>query len=359
MKTQRVTLKDIGERVGVSPVAVSAALGMLSSNSPVRLSEETAEQVRRIAGELGYQRNNIARAFRSKRTQTIGLLFRVVSNTQPVNYLIDCMHRELQRHEYHAYLSPFHSRYELFERGVRDLVGWQVDGLILSHVYGSDDADGQWSDLEQWLTKLNIPVVLVESTLPAARTHPRLAVDMVGASALAARHLIDLGHRRLAFVSDPRGASRERWEAVQRVAGEQGGVQAEWIILDTTTASVPTLGPLEAAQRAGAQLAQRDMRPTGLICGNDSVARGLVGAMQGAGLDIPGDVSVIGYDNSEAAVMCEPRLTTFQQPVELLAQQAVEALLGRVAGDRKGAESSQFAAELIIRDSTASFGPED
>lgn len=346
----RVTLKHIADRVGVSRVAVSAALGMLSDRSQVRLSADKAREIRRVAEALGYHRSNLARALQRNRTQTVGVLFRVVSNPQPVSYLIDCIDRELMARGYRAQLGPFHARYDILEHNIRELVGWQVDGLIVCFVYESDDREGRWPALDAWLCKVGTPLVFVESTLETTRRHPRVGVDFAAAAETAAQHLIAGGCRRLAYVGPRKGADMARWAGVQRAASV-ADIQAEWLALDLSIASSPTLEDVEAAQRVGYDLASRKDRPTGLICSNDEVAGGLLTALRRKGLRIPGDVAIVGYHNSQTALLTVPTLSTMQEPAEEMARAAVKTLLDRIAG-RRSAVNLRFAPRLVVRESS-------
>jgi|GEM_PF-7116835 len=347
---KRVTLKAISERVGVSPVAVSAALGILSENSQVRISEDKAKHIRKVAREMGYHTNRLARAFRTRQTHTIGVLFRVVSNPQPVSYLIDCIHRGLDAQGYQAYLSPFHSSFDLLEKGVRRLVEWQVDGIVMSHVFQSDDTKNAWPELEAWLEKVGVPLVMVESALKTSPRCRRFNVDMQGAATEAAEYLIRSGRRSIAYVGESRGANAERWQAVKAVA-DDAGVASQWIRVDETEEISPLLQLVESARETGRKLAIQPDRPTGLICCNDAVATSVSAGLMSQGVDVPGDVAVIGYDNSEAALMGTPQLTTFQQPIETVADAVIETLLNDINGKKSRRASHVYKAKMVHRDS--------
>lgn len=350
---KRVTLSEIGRRAGVSSVAASAALGLLSENSSVRLSEAKAKQIRQVAKELGYQPDLLARAFRRQRTYMVGVLFRVVSNPLPISYLIDCMHRELLAQEYHAYLSPFQSTFDVLEESVRDLLAWRVEGMILSHVFQSDDREHEGTRLEAMLEQIKVPLVLVESDFEPERPCSQVFVDHGDSMRRAAAHLLKLGHRALAFVPDRRGPAPERWAGLEAAVAAWPGASLEHVHLakDDSVFAVQRL--VHEARLTGRSIAAMPARPTGLVCHNDMVAAGVIAGLRDCGLRVPADCSVIGYDNSDLAVLTDPELTSFDPPMERLAAAAVTELLRQIEQPRCKPRRHRFKAELRVRASTA------
>lgn len=329
---QRVTLKAIADRVGVSPVAVSAALGQLSSHSKVRLSPKMAQRIREVSREMNYHQNKLARAVRSSRTHTIGVLMRVVSNSAPVNFLIDSIHRELAAAGYRAHLSTFHSSFDLFETEMREFTQWQVDGLIATYVFESDDVRRQWPALQQWLASANMPVMFVNASLAGGTQHNLVEVDMAADAQAAAHHLLSLGHRHLAYVGEDVAENLTRYAAARQAAAGHDKAKVSFIPLNVgSTAAAGTILELaQASLETGQHIAQMKDRPTGLICGNDSVASGVCSSLMQAGVNVPGDVSIIGYDNNEVGLFTRPALTTFVLPMKQVAQAAVQGLLARI-----------------------------
>lgn len=350
---KHVTLSEIGRRAGVSNVAVGAALGLLSEKSSVRLGKEKAAMIRRVAREMGYQPNLLARAFRKQQTRMIGVLFRVVSNPLSVSFLIDSIHRELLQRDYHAYLSPFQSKFDVLEDNVRDLLAWRVDGLVISHIFQTDDAQGRWKQLEAMLAEAGVPYVLVESDIVTQQQASRVHVDLGLAMQQVTEHLLKLGHRQIGFVGDRRGATPERWGAICKAVGACKGARAEVIPL-AIQADAPAIQQLAlSAQATAMQVATMKDRPTALICNNDLIAAGVITGLQEMGLSVPEDMSVTGYDDSELAMLSRPKLTTFSPPVGQVAATAVNMLLERIEHPEAAIESKRFEAQLIARASTA------
>lgn len=353
---RRVTLSQIAKRAGVSSVAVGAALGLLSRESNVRLSSQRAARIRQVAEEMGYECDLLARAFRQQRTGVIGVLFRVVSNPLSVSYLIDCIHRELLGRQFHVNLSPYQSSFDVLESTVRMMVAWRVDGLILCHRYPSDDERGRFGELEQFLDKNNVPLVLVESTLGTTRSAGRVRVDLEQAGFAAATHLVELGHRELAYVGDQCGAFAERWRGICRAVGRRRGARVMHLPLQLNPAAPLIHQYMLASVSAGRQIGAMAHRPTGLICTNDQVALGVMAGLREMNLHVPRDLSVVGYDNSDLAVIDQPGLTSLDPPVEEMARTAVALLDEQLDASsiRSGASGTQtlLQARLVHRGSS-------
>lgn len=352
---KRVTLKDIADRVGVSPVAVSAALGLLSSTTKVRLSPEVAQRIRDVSNEMAYQQNRMARAVRSSRTHTIGVLMRVVSNSAPINFLIDCIHRELAAAGYRAQISIFHSDFDLFDSEMREFTEWQVDGLIATYVFDSDVQTKKWSELERFLTAANLPVMFVNTTLPGAREHGLVEVDMAADAQAAVNHLLSLGHTHLAYVGEDGGDNLTRYAAARKAAAghKQASIKFIPVHVNTTDAAGTILEVTQATMEVGTRIASQINRPTGLICGNDSIAAAVCSSLSQAGVNVPGDVSIIGYDNTEVGLLTTPALSSFSLPMEQVAKAAVAGLLARIKNPAAEPTCQRFPSQMVLRQSTA------
>lgn len=349
---KRVTLRQIGERAGVSSVAVGAALGLLSETSKVQLSPARASEIRRIAREMGYQRNQLARAFRQQKTQTIGVLFRVVSSPQRVSYMIDCIARGLTEQGYRPHLTPYFGRIDTLAACVEDLLGWRVDALIFSHLFSSDDPDNKWPAIEEQIRTAQTPMLFVESDLETAEPVARINADIVAATKTAAEHLVSLGHRRLAYISTGRSVNLDRFNAVKSVASTVDGGNAANLLIERDVADDPIHELTKPAFELGRQFAEDPNRPTGIICANDTIAAGVVSGAIDAGLRIPEDLAVVGYDYSEIAMISRPQITTFQPPIEQLAEAAVSSILGSIAKKPAAEQNILLPSRMIKRGST-------
>lgn len=349
---KHVTLSEIGKRAGVSNVAVGAALGLLSEKSSVRLGKAKAQMIREVAKEMGYQPNFLARAFRKQETRMVGVLFRVMSNPLSVGYMIDCTHRELLAQSYHAYLSPYQSTFDLMWTNVLDLLAWRVDGLVLMNVFQTDDTNNRWKELEGILTDAGVPIVLMASDIKTDKPQPRVTVDMERVTFEATEHLLSLGHRHIGYVTNKRGPTPDRLVGIHKAL--QG-------VADTSFEAIPLEPPgkgqmiqelVLSARATGKKLAKRKDRPTGVICNNDIIAVGVIEGMRSHGVHVPQDMSIIGYDDSDYAVLVEPHLTTFTPPIEMMTKTAVDMLLEQIKQPMTQPQDIMLNAKMVVRDST-------
>lgn len=349
---KHVTLSEIGKRAGVSNVAVGAALGLLAKDSSVRLGKAKAQMIRDVAKEMGYQPNLLARAFRRQETRMVGVLFRVASNPLSVGYLIDSTHRELLAKSYHAYLSPYQSNFDLMWANVLDLLAWRVDGLVLMHVFQTDDTQNKWHELESMLMDAGMPIVLVASDIATQKPQPRVNVDMEAVTFTATEHLLNLGHRHIGYVTHQSGPTPDRLAGMARATTAAAGSKVEAVCLEPASDGPLIQSLVRSAKATGVKLADRKDRPTGLICNNDIIAVGVIEGLRSRGVRVPQDVSVIGFDDSDYAVLIEPQLTTFSPPIEDMAKTAVDLLLEHIKDPNAKPKQVKFTAKLVVRDST-------
>jgi DNA-binding LacI/PurR family transcriptional regulator len=221
-----------------------------------------------------------------------------------------------------------------------------VEMLLERQVSGMIFAGGQYAEADAphdhytRLRELRLPVVLVN----AAADHldfPRVSTDDAVAMEQAYGHLAHLGHERIGLILGPHDhmPSRRKLEAFERIAG------APQDLVERTRFSI------EGGHAAATKLLERGA--TGIICASDPLALGAVRAARRAGLDVPGDLSVVGYDDSPLMACTDPPLTTVRQPIEAIGRAAVEMLAGQIEGTEVAAEELFFEPEIVARGSTA------
>jgi alanine racemase len=229
---------------------------------------------------------------------------------------------------------------------VEMLIDRQVSGIVfVSGAHADTTTD---PDRYRKLLARPLPIVLVNGYLPDIAA-PFVSCDDRVAGELAVSHLVALGHRRIGLISGP-----ERYVPVQRkVIGYR---QAMRRLLDTPDAELDELVALslfgvEGGDAAASRLLERGV--TGIVCGSDLMALGAIRAARRRGLSVPGDVSVVGYDDSPLIAFTDPPLTTVRQPVVAMAAAAARALIDEIRG--QGAPHSEyvFRPELVVRSSTA------
>jgi len=345
---ERVTLKTIAERVGVSRMTVSNAFAR-----PDQLSDELREKVLAVAAELGYVGPDpAARALARGSTGAVGVLLTdslgVAFTDVAATAFLACVADALADNGLAAtLLMPPRTESVVPARDVA------MDGAI---VYACRPT----SEDVAWLRRRRLPVVIVDQTPVAGSMHVNVD-DRAGARA-AAQHLLDLGHRAIGVLTlgvegddpvDPFGYNAS-YPGVQRLAGWTDALSAAGVQPDVALAA---FRPDQAAYDATRRLLQRSDRPTALLCFSDAFAANALRAATDLGLRVPEDVSVVGFDDSAVAVEVQPRLTTVRQDLRRKAAAAVEALTLQLVARKKGTDAPAVHAtvptRLVVRESTA------
>ena len=328
------TMNDVARQANVSIATVSHVI-----NGTRFVSAERVERVQVAMSELGYTPDATARSLRIGRTDTIGLV--VPDNSNPFFAALARWIEEAGFESgYTTILANSNERPDREHRYVSTLVSKRVDGLILS------PSRGDHGTLTRLLLSANIPVVVVDrdAALPNADV---VLYDNEGGSIEATRYLLELGHRRIGCVAGPSDAS----SATERANGFRKAI---------ADAGLPAQPVVEAdfhfsgGREATARLLDRSDDFTALFAANDLMAAGAIRELHTRGIAVPGDVSVIGFDDAPLAEMISPALTTMRQPLQDMAHAAVSLLLSRVtSGDGGAPVRKVLSTSLVIRDSTA------
>lgn len=338
----RVTIADVASAAGVSKTAVSFAF-----NNPERLGQATLERVLGVAQELGYTPHPAARALSMRRSGTIGILIpqrlSTVFANPFVSELIQGLGEQCEEHDLTLLLVP--PLDGSLEGAIRQA---SVDGFISLGLSADDRA------LEV-LDRIGIPTVLVDSD--SSPDYPAINVDDEGGAQAAARHLLELGHRQLAIIVLPpaRAQVTSTPTAARRLAGYQKAIQAAgapdpFVVVAGISAS--------AGARAFESMPKGRRRPTGVLAMSDMAAIGVMSAAQSAGLRVPEDLSVVGFDDVPASAWTNPPLTTVRQPIVEKGRLAARLLIQRMKG--KTVESpSPLRTSLVVRNSTSSPADSD
>jgi LacI family transcriptional regulator len=327
-----VTSHDVARLAGVSQPTVSRAL----RDNP-KVSEETKQRVRAAAKALGYVPSETGRALSSGRTRRIGLLLTDLDN-QFYPHVIAPMHRELESLGYQLVLQT-----ETSDSGqvAERLLANGLDGVLLATITLD-------SILPVRLRDRGVPFVYFNRT-SAAVDADRVVVDPAGGLREAAATIVDLGHRRVAAIFGPRNTSTgERREAALRDALEQLGVTigsrySEWGPFDFETGFV-----------AASRLLVQPERPTVIVCGNDVVALGALNAARKLGLTVPGEVSIVGFDDLPVASWPIIRLTTVAFDLNAMARAAARQLVERLEQSAgQPFQTLTFDSRLVRRETLA------
>jgi len=329
---QRVGITDVAAKAGVSVTTVSH---VLSSRRPV--SQATRNRVMKVIEELDYRPNELARSMRAQRTFTIALIVPDITNpfyTSVARGLQD----KVRPVSYHCIVASTDGDREV-ERDILHQLLTRVDGVALS---GSDKSP---EDLRP-VVDARLPLVLLGADTPGPGFDVVTNADN-DSGALAANYLLERGHRRIAFITAPVdfGAPARRVEGYRSALAEAGLTADPGRVVSTPVTR-------EGGARAMAALMDLPERPEAVICVNDVVAIGAIDAAAERGLNVPGDVAIMGFDDIEAAALVTPKLTTMATASREHGQAAGELILERITETEPGEPRRVvFPARLVRRDS--------
>jgi LacI family transcriptional regulator len=331
----RATIREIAELAGVSIATVSRVV-----NGREDVSPETRELVQRVVRERGYTANRNARGLSAGKTGLIGATVPMLHHAY-FSYILAGAAEGLYEQDMRLVLSPtmheHHREVSLLER----LMHGTTDGAVIILPEESSD------ELELLLNH-GYRFVVIDPLLPLNERIPAVSAAHAAGADQAMKHLLSLGHTRIAAITGPRG-----WKATEdRRRGYYAALAAAGIMPD------PELEVESNFELAGGALAAEELLalpepPTAIFCFNDNMA---VGAMQTArkrGVGIPEDLSIVGFDDLEEAEIVTPALTTIRQPLAEMGRIAVSLLMRLLDNQRLEALHVELGTRLVVRDSTA------
>jgi DNA-binding LacI/PurR family transcriptional regulator len=330
------SIKDIARLANVSSSTVSRAL----QNSPL-ISRDTAERIQHIAKQSGYRVSAIARGLVTQRTKSIGVVVTTIADPF-VSEVVDGIEDSCNDHGYSVFLANSNANPDRETKVVHSFSERRVEGIVVT----SSRVGALYLPL---LSEMRIPIVLVNNQHPGEFVNSIL-IENVKASAEITNHLIQLGHKRIAYLGDRYGYQSD----TERFAGYRQALERAGLMF------VPELvvhgdGKCEGAAAAINIMMDLPNPPTAIVCYNDMTAFGAIRQLNTLNVHVPDDVSVVGFDDLFIATYMQPPLTTLKQPRRLMGRLAMESLLRLISGGC--AESpTKVPAELIIRASTASPG---
>lgn len=329
------TLDDVARAAGVSTATVSRCL-----NRSEKVSEETRKKVLKAVDALGYTPNFGARAMAAKRTFTIGAIIPTMENAIFARG-IQAFQEELHEKGYTLLVSSTAYRPEREEEQIRSLVARGADGLLL---IGYERRQATYD----YLRKRGIPALITWS-YEADHPWPSIGFDNRHSMRVLTDHILSLGHRHVAMIS---GIVEGNDRAKGRVTGVLEGLRSSGIDKDQVQiVEVPY--EIEHGASALETLMAHFPRPTVVICANDVLAVGAIQRAREMGLNVPGDVSITGFDDIELASIVTPRLTTVQVPHRDMGHLAADELIRMIEEKAEGL-SSELKCTLRLR---GSLGP--
>lgn len=337
MTRKAITIRDVAREAGVSVATASRAM-----NGSQVVNGVTRQRILDVMNDLGFSPSPAARRLSLGRTLTVGVVVSFLTRPQAAERLrgVDAV---LSDSEFDLVIYNVES-VEKRDHYLSTLARSQrTDGLLVMSLPPSGDTVAL-------LATAPVPVVFIDVHADALASLPCVVGDDVAGGALAAAHLLELGHRAIGFVGDavdnPFGftSSRDRQHGVTRTLAEAGvRIPDRWIGLGAH-------GRYEARERA-TEMLRREIRPTAIVAASDTQALGVIAAARDLGLHVPGDLSVVGYDDIEAADYVG--LTTVRQQLFESGRQGAELLLSQINERSTPAPQIELRPELVVRETTS------
>jgi len=330
------TIYDVSQRAGVSLATVSR---VINKNSNV--SEKTKQKVLAAMAELDYRPNTIAQSLASSCSNSVGVLVSQLDGPYYGPMMVE-IEAALRQHNKHVIIAVGHSDAAMEQESVEFLISRGCDALILDVEAVSDE----------YLIKLSegsVPIVLINRYIKDIEQCCIYLNNEMGGY-LATRHLLDLGHRQIAYISGP----RYKHDAAERVVGHQRALTDAGIAFD------PRLCVEGDYKEASGEIGMLALFGTGLpfsavVCANDQMASGAISVCLAKGMQIPQDLSFVGYDNVPFAKYISPKLTTINNPIHEMGKMAALWVLRNVYQNEATLVDNVFLPDLVTRDSARRF----
>ena len=345
LRKKQATLSDIAASVGVTPMTVSRVI-----NENGYVSNDTREKVLQAVKEMNYRRNGLARNLKRQFTETVGLVLGDISNPYSTE-LARAVRESLTSRGFNLFICISEHSAKEDIAAFKSLADHSVDGIIAA-TRSNEGGDEYLREI----VESNVPVVVI------GRDFYHEDVDFVSPDNLrggfeATQHLIDLGHERIAFI----GANLKAGSNLKRLQGYLKALAQHDIEIDERlitgrnedVSEVPGYSTEEIGFEGMKRLLTLPNPPTAVFARNDFTAIGAMSAIKEAGLSIPEDIAIVGFDDISLAVRTSPPLTTVRQPMRLEGKLAAEMLLERIERREKLSRRERILnCELIVREST-------
>lgn len=328
------SMKDVAILAGVSTSTVSRVI-----NNSMPVDEETRLKVERAIRTINFKPSLVARGLRTKSANLIGI---IVPELQHETFTSFIKHTEqsVEALGYNLVIGSTSSSVDTEERLIENLLRRNIDGIIFSRV--SDN-----SQALKLIDRDKIPIVIIDRSLEREDI-PTVVMNNYLAGAMAAKHLLSLGHQRFACITGPTNISinRDRTRGFRETILAAGGILEDKNIFEGSF-------KLESGIRGADYLLDSRAEFTGLWVQNDYMAIGAMNQFANRGVSIPGDVSIVGLDNIEHAWMIRPALTTIAQPFQKMCACAVDIIVRMNLKERSEMSRVVLDPEMVIRDTTA------
>ncbi|HZI33109.1 MAG TPA: LacI family DNA-binding transcriptional regulator [Candidatus Binatia bacterium] len=331
-----VRLKDIAQHVGVSVMTVSKAL-----RDEPDVSTATKARIKKLAQDMGYVPDSSAQGLRTKTTKLFGLV--IPSTTNPIYArIVFALEERAYELGYDVLIAHTLNKPEREEASLRRLLSRRVDGLFITPVYRFE-AEAR---IYQEIAARKIPTVLLGPPAAFCRNFPAIEIEELVASYNVTKHLLGLGHKKIAYFTGPAAApwAHERFEGYRRALREAGIEVDDKLVFQSGNT-------IEDGTRAALQMLNEGCQPTAIQAVSDLVAIGCADTLLRQGIKIPEDVSLAGFGNVLTAEFYRVPLTTVRQPKFRLGVAAMETMMNLIRGEP--VQLKRLPAELEIRKSSA------
>jgi DNA-binding LacI/PurR family transcriptional regulator len=332
-----VTIKDIAKQAGVAHTTVSRAMRGSSL-----ISTETTQRIQMIATEMGYSPSAAARTLKTNRSQALGVIIRNVSDPF-FSEILQGIEEVAQASGYSLLMAASQRDHEHEQAIVQDMVERRVDGIIICSTPVSTEQSRQ-------LASFGVPIVMVNNQA-AEEYRYSIYHDDVDGSRQVTHHLIELGHRKIAYL----GNANAGRSTLDRQTGFQQELSLAGIAIPAAYIHQAPGGCPEDGLAGLEHFITLPILPTALVCYNDMMALGVLQGLQSAGIPVPAQMSVTGFDNIIFSAYTNPPLTTFDQPKRFIGAEAARLVLGLLNGDEESADPKiqMLKGSLLVRGSTA------
>ena len=337
----RVSIKDIAKTAGVSYSTVSRAL-----NGNPLISQEVRARIQEIAHEMGYTPNALAQGLQARQTNSIGLVITTISDPFFVD-VVKGVEEVARQTGLSVFLATSNNDPDQEIQTIENFSRRRVDGVIVA-------ASRISREYAFRLEQIRIPVIMVNNQAESGEYEQlySVSIDDYAGGRMAVQHLIDQGHRCIGYVgaeNRPRSNAR-RMQAYLDVMAENGiSVPERWTCQNENTLTGDLDGDMALGRCLAPQLLETGV--TAMFCYCDTVAAGAMLACQDMGVGVPGQISIVGYDDNDLCEIVRPRLTTIHQPKRELGQEAMKMLLTCIHGGQ--VSDSIWSPSLVVRESTA------
>ena len=333
-----ITIKDIARKTGVSHSTVSRAL-----HGNTLISDETAQKIRQAAIEMGYKPSAAARSLKTNRSQVLGVIVSSLDDPFFSEILIG-IEEIAQEGGYSLFIAASQRDHNRERKIVQTMMEHRTDGIIICSSSFSADQGRQ-------LLQYGFPIVVVNHQ-SAENFHYSIYHDDIDGSRQITRHLINLGHKKIAYL----GNSNSGRTTLDRLSGFRAEMETAGLHLPASYIYNVAGGDPNHGLEGISYFLNLEDRPTAIVCFNDLIATGVIQGVQKAGLTVPEDLSITGFDNIPFSSFTNPTLTTFDQPKQSIGAEAAQLLLDLL--DKESPKKPDFPevrilkGKLLVRNST-------